>query len=173
MVVVDNNTIEQKLASTIEWPGPQTRKRSALLSGERSSKQKKRVERGGMNLCTANKREIRVEREKSGLVHFRKCDRRGLKPVVWGFMAKRVSFNQYICPMRCTDLTRTKRVKCAGAARIAETRKGENGSEVKGACRCREIPLSVPCFMHVPLMVSPEEVSCGTSPSSQRVMCEC
>ena len=99
------------------------------MNDERASKQKKRVERDEINLCTANKRETRVEREKSGHVHFRTCDRRELKHAVWGFMAKRGSVNQHRRPHECTDPTRIKRLKCAGGARVAETRKGENGSE--------------------------------------------
>jgi hypothetical protein len=129
------------LASAVEKPGPQARKGYELLNDERASKQKKRVERDEVNLCTANKRETRVEREKSGHVHFRTCDRRGLKHAVWGFMAKRGSAQT---PHECTDPTRIKRLKWAGGARVAETRKGGNGSEGRGACRCREIPLSVP-----------------------------
>jgi hypothetical protein len=40
---------------------------------------------------------------------------------------------------------------------------GENGRERKGACKGRGIPpsLSMACFIHVPLMASPEEVRHG------------
>ena len=77
-------------------------------------------------------------------------------------MAKQDHIPSAQMPHASSDSTRINRLLYAGATRVLETRKRMEG---KGACKRRGIPspplLRRPCFIHVPLMVSPEEVRCG------------
>jgi len=81
-------------------------------------------------------------------------------------------------PHASTDPTRIKRLLNAGAATRFGNEEEENGREGKGRGRAKSwgsftTLLRWPCFIHVPLMASPEEVRCGTPHPHSFVLSTC